>query len=81
MNNSLLTSTLTLRDENKTVKSRIMLQGSYLTVTKSCKYCGGLETHLLLVTTGFVMGGGSWLGDTVTGSVCLGRSTGLFWTG
>ena len=59
-----------------------MLQGSYLTVTESCKYCGALETRPLLVTTvGFVVGGGSWLGDTVTGPVCLGRSTGLFLTG
>ena len=59
-----------------------MLQGSYLTLTKSCKYCGGIKTRPLLVTTvGFLVGGSSWLGDTVTGSVCLGRSTGLCWTG
>ena len=60
-----------------------MFQSSYLTVTKSCKYCEALETCPLLVTTvvGFVVGDGSWLGDTVTGSVCLGRSTGVFWTG
>ena len=60
-----------------------MFQSSNLTVTKSCKYCGALETRPLLVTTvvGFVVGDGSWPGDTDTGSVCLGRSTGVFWTG
>ena len=47
-----------------------MFQSPYLSVTKSGKYCGALETRPLLVTTvvGFVVGGGSWLRDTVTGS-------------
>ena len=84
MNNSLLTSTLTSRDnKKKTTQSKVMFQSPCLSVTKSCKYCGALETRPLLVTTvvGFVVGDGSWLGDTDTGSVCLGRSAGVFWTG
>ena len=41
-----------------------MFQSPYLTVTKSCKYCGALETRPLLVTTvvGFVVGDGPGLG-------------------
>ena len=57
--------------------------GPYLTVTKSCTYCGARDTLPLLVTTVDLAwpAGGTWLGETVIGSVCLGWAAKLCWAG
>ena len=67
----------------KQLRQTVIFYSPYLTVTNSCKYCRAREIRPLLVTTvGLTVSeGGSWLGETVTGSVCLGCPAKLSWTG
>ena len=76
---SLILSRVTM----KQLRQPVISWSPYLTAIKSCKWCGARETRPLLVTTVGLTepDGGSSLGESGTGSVCLGWPARLFWTG